>query len=313
MREIVELRPARVRVPGSTSNLGAGFDCLGLALDRSLTASFEPGPGPLRLEHTGTLESLRVQADDDLLRKTFVDRAAGAGVCPTGVLRAESDIPLARGLGSSAAAVVAGLTLADAALGRVPDHAATFSTAEALEGHPDNVAPALWGGLVVTARDADGAPRPMTFPVSEDVGFAYAAPGRELSTAAARASLPGAVPLPVAARGLGRMAALLRGLATADPALLRAGFSDDLHVPHRLALIPGGRAPLDAAVEAGAWAATISGAGSGLIAACPPDDAARVAEAMAASFRASTGPGGVVHFAARPDRAGLRVEEVACR
>ncbi|HSH46343.1 MAG TPA: hypothetical protein VK966_10915, partial [Longimicrobiales bacterium] len=75
----------------------------------------------------------------------------------------------------------------------------------------------------------------------------------------------------------------------------------------------GGRAALDAAVEAGAWAATISGAGSGLIAACPPDEAARVAEAMAASFRASGDPEGIVHFAARPDRTGLRVEEVAWR
>mgnify|MGYP001944740615 FL=1 len=307
----LELRPAGIRVPASTSNLGAGFDCLGLALDRSLAATFEPGPGTLRLERRGTLETLATPADDDLLVRTFTERIARAGAQATGVLCAESDIPLARGLGSSAAAVVAGLALADEALGREPDRDELLVVAEALEGHPDNVAPAIFGGLVVTARDADGASLPFRLPLSDAIGFAQAFPGRELATSAARKGLPEQVPLPVATRGLGRMAALVQGLATADPKLLSAGFSDDLHVPHRLALIPGGAAALQAAERAGAWAATISGAGSGLIAACPPERADDVAAAMAEAFRHAAGPEGVVHFTARPDTAGLRPLDTA--
>jgi len=105
------------------------------------------------------------------------------------------------------------------------------------------------------------------------------------------------------------MAALLQGLATGEPELLRIGFADELHVPHRLPLIPGGEAALAAAAEAGAWATTISGAGSGLIAACPLDRAETVAEAIAEAFRRATGADGVVQFAVRPDLDGVRAEE----
>src|SRR5690606_21586356 len=115
-------RPARVRVPASTSNLGAGFDCLGLALDRYLTAEYEPAGGALQLERGGTLTALRCGVDDDLLVRAFRARLARFGKgCPGGVIRVESEIPVSRGLGSSGAAVVAGIALADAVLGRVAE------------------------------------------------------------------------------------------------------------------------------------------------------------------------------------------------
>ena len=359
-----EPRPARVRVPASTSNLGSGFDCIGLAVSRFLDAAYEPDDAPLRIERAGTLAALRAGVEDDLLARTFRARLAAHGLSSArGTIRASSDIPLSRGLGSSAAAVVAGLALADAVAGREPaanddphhdrprPHFPRSSPARAegrmgadsrveqsggrgspthtrlseqeiaaalehdwlleatqLEGHPDNAAPAIFGGLVAVARDADGAPRVVPLPLSPDVGFAYAAPGAEVSTAAARRALPDAVRHDVAARGLGRLAALLHGLAVADPELIRIGFTDELHVPYRLPLIPGAQDAMDAARGAGAWAITISGSGSGLIAACEPARAAEVAAAMADAFRRAVGPDDVVHFPAMPALLGVRVE-----
>ncbi|MFW6078261.1 MAG: hypothetical protein ACODAE_01485, partial [Gemmatimonadota bacterium] len=188
-----------------------------------------------------------------------------------------------------------------------------------IEGHPDNVGPALFGGLVAVTTDADGRPVVFRPPLSHALGLAYAAPGAAISTAAARAALPDSVPHAAAVRTAGRMAALLHGLAHADPDALRLGFADELHVPYRLPLIPGAEAAIRAGHDAGAWAVTISGAGSGLIAACSPDAADAVARAMGDAFRERT-PGsttadaervdgtGVVAFAAHPDREGLRVE-----
>lgn len=308
------LRPASVRVPGSTSNLGAGFDCIGLAVQRRLTAAYEPGPEPLRIVREGTLAALHVSPEDDALLRAFAAELRRRGHTgeadsrPTGTIRAASDIPIGRGLGSSAAAIVAGLALAAAARGGPADPAELLARATELEGHPDNAAPALHGGLVAVARDADGCVRAVPLPLSPALGLAYAAPGEEVSTAMAREALPDTVHHDLAARGLGRMAALLRGLATAEPELLRIGFADELHVPHRLPLVPGATAATDAARRAGAWAVTISGAGSGLIAVCPPDRAAAVADAMAAAFRREAGPEGVVGFPAPPERDGLIVE-----
>ena len=323
-----EPRAARVRVPASTSNLGSGFDCIGLAVARYLDAAYEPDDAPLRVEREGTLAALSVGADDDILARAFRARLAAHGVSDArGTIRASSDIPLSRGLGSSAAAVVAGLALADAAAGKLPPecageapgHAPAHALAPAhhtdwldlateLEGHPDNAAPAIFGGLVAVAREENGALRVVPLPLSPDVGFAYAAPGAEVSTAAARRALPESVPHAVATRALGRLAALLHGLAVADAELIRIGFTDELHVPYRLPLIPGAKEAMDAAREAGAWAVTISGSGSGLIAACEPARAEDVAAAMADAFRRAAGPDGVVYFPAQPALVGVRVE-----
>lgn len=332
----------RVRVPASTSNLGAGFDCIGLALDRYLSVTYEPGPGPLRLERDGmptpadalpsgaalaplAPESPAIprssggpqgddepQADDDLFTRAFRASLAHRGIVePGGVLRAHSEIPVGRGLGSSAAAVVAGLALAAAVAGDELDRTVLLDQALPWEGHPDNAAPALFGGLVAVARDHERRSRPVALPLAEHVGFAFAAPGARVSTAQARSILPQRVDRDVATRSLGRIAALLRGLALADPTLIRIGLLDELHVPYRLALIPGAQAALDTAQEAGAWGATISGSGSGLIALCPPARAAAIAEAMAVVFRREESAEGAVSFAARPDRGGAQVDDGA--
>jgi homoserine kinase len=302
------LRHARVRVPGSTSNLGAGFDTIGLAIRRYLTASYAPGGASLVLERHGTLAALPAEDADDHLVRAFCRQARRLGVAdPVGRITVDSEIPVCRGLGSSGAAIVAGLLLAAGAAGEQRwDARALLSEATQQEGHPDNVAAALHGGLVGIARDTDGM-RAFRLSLSDHLGFAFAAPGVELSTPAARAALPATVPHAVAARALGRLVALLRGLATGEPEALRIGFDDELHVPYRLPLIPGAAAALDAARRAGAWAVTISGSGSGLIAVGPPPSAAAVAEAMGRAFGEAAGPAGVVAFATAPDFQGGRL------
>jgi homoserine kinase len=293
------LHAAAVRVPCSTSNLGAGFDCIGLALERWLDARYLPDDGPLRIERGGTLRSIQADTDDDILVHAFRAGLRARGVeTATGLIHATSDIPIARGLGSSGAATVAGLVLAAAALGQALDREAELQRAYELEHHPDNAAPSLYGGLVAVAR-GDDMLRPLSLPLADELTFVFAAPDVEVSTRRAREALPDQVPHAVAARGLGRVAALVQGFASGDPVLLRIGFEDELHVPYRLPLIPLAQEAMDAGREAGAFAVTISGSGSGLIAVTARDRSHAVAEAMARAF------GGGVAFTSDADRRGV--------
>jgi homoserine kinase len=287
----------RVRVPGSTSNLGAGFDTIGLAVSRYLTAEYQAGDGPLAIDRRGTLASLQGMPEElDLFAQAM------RSVCPSlgGTLVLDSEIPVGRGLGSSAAAVVGGLTLGAAVGSSTVD---VLRTARRWESHLDNVAPCLLGGLVAVVESE-------AFPLvlAPGIAFAYAAPGVPLSTARARAALPATIPHGEAARALGHLAALIRGLETADVALLKLGLSDRLHVPYRLPLIPGGAEVREAGLAAGAWGVTVSGAGSGLLAVTAPEKAASVADAMAAAFRAAAGPEGVVAFPLVPDSRGVTLD-----
>ena len=291
-------------MPGSTSNLGSGFDCIGLALDRFLDVTYAPGDAPLTVQRAGTLAPLDIPATDDAIVRAFVQALAARDIAPAGQLRATSTIPLARGLGSSAAASVAGLALAAAALGEPLDRPALLVHAARLEGHPDNAAPAIFGGLVLVALET-GEPAAFPLALSRRIAFAYAAPALEVSTRHARAVLPQHVPHATAVRGLSRAAALVQGLATGDADLLRIGFADELHVPYRLPLIPHVHEARAAALRAGAWAVTISGSGSGLIAVGPPGSEVPVAQAMAAAF-AADGEAGVIAFPVKPEVEGVR-------
>lgn len=296
---------AGVRVPCSTSNLGSGFDTLGIALDLYLEADFEPGGSELEAVRSGTLAALDAEGEaGDHLAWAFVRTLAAEGAAPRGVLSTSSEIPVARGLGSSAAALVAGHDLARAALGLPSDPRASFRFASDREGHGDNAAPCALGGLRAVVPTPTG-PRALALELSPSVGFAYAAPGHRLATAEARAALPRQVPHATAVAQLGHLAALIRGLAVGDPDLLRTGVTDGLHVPHRAPLIPGALGAMEAALGAGAWAVTISGSGSGLIAMGPLDRVEAVAEAMHEAFeaRASAGPG--VRFVLAPDFEGI--------
>ena len=298
------MRTIRVRVPCSTSNLGAGFDCIGLALDRYLTATLHVADTPLEVERRGTLASLGENAHDDLV--------AAAARSQKGELRGrlvlDSEIPVGRGLGSSAAAAVAGLMIAHALKGERSEKNVIAAAAASLEGHPDNAVPATFGGLmaaITEVKDSIETIRVHRLRLSTAMRFVYAAPQAIVSTKSARQTLPEQVDHGAATRGLARVIALIEGLAEADPEMLRIGFTDELHVPYRLPLIPGGENALHAAWKAGAYAATISGSGSGLIAVCPPDVEFEVLDAMRVSFEHATSAEAIA-FIATPDLHGAQ-------
>jgi len=272
----------RVRVPASSSNLGAGFDCIGVAVDRWLVASVTPEAGSgISIRRRGRLTAVSVAVDEDLLARGF--RAAGGR---GGAIDATSDIPVGCGLGSSAAAIVAGALLADAALELNLTPQQIVEIATTIEGHPDNVAPAVYGGAVLSVRTPSGlVSTPLT--VASGLELVLAVPPFPSDTKAARAALPQTLPHSDAVLAASRAAALVQGLSTGDGALLGAALDDVLHVPFRRARIPGYDAVVRAAQDAGAFGATLSGAGSAILAIAPRDRATAVGAAMIAAWRSA--------------------------
>lgn len=278
--------PLAVRVPASTSNLGPGFDLVGLALSLFLEARLDelrPGTAPATLAELEGTAAAWPRSADNLLVRAFdlaFSRLGGEGA---GVLSARSEIPRAGGFGSSGAAVAAGLLLGSAAAPRdaTPDELLAWGVE--LEGHPDNVAASLRGGLTLCHPNAgpEGRPLVLRSRLAPSIAIALAWPERSLTTSASRGVLPDAVPFADAVENPRRLALLLEGLRSGDGELLAAGERDRLHVPYRLPLIEGAAEALAAARAAGAWLATISGAGSGLIALCEHERAAEVAHALA--------------------------------
>ena len=276
-----------VRVPASTSNLGAGFDCVGIAVSRWLqvTAYVEPEAArDVTIERSGTLRVLSLSAEQDLLCTGFAAacRAAGRAVPRGLVLEADSDIPIERGLGSSAAAIVAGATAARELLALDLDERSLIPLATELEGHPDNAAAAIYGGAVLVVSPPTEV-RPLQ--VHPSLALVFAVPDFGMATAVARAALPPTLPHAVASSGAARAAALVAGLASGDRALLAAGLDDVLHVPYRRALVSGYDAVTGAATAAGAFGATLSGSGSSIVAVAPRDRAAAVGGAMVRAWR----------------------------
>src|SRR6059036_2735761 len=223
-----------VRVAGSTSNLGAGFDCVGVAVGRWLqvTAQATRGGKPVVIERGGTLRALDTAPEADLLYRGFAAacRRAGREVPGHLALTADSDIPVARGLGSSAAATVAGAAAAAVLLElELPPHALAALCTDG-EGHPDNVAPAVYGGATLALQGPEGLTiTPLA--VHASLALVFAIPDFTVETKRARAVLPRTVPHAHAVVAAGKSAALVHGLAHADPALLSAGLDDVLHVP----------------------------------------------------------------------------------
>ena len=278
---------ARVRVPATSSNLGSGFDCIGIAVDRWLVASVTLGGTGISIRRGGTLSAVRVRADQDLFTRGFRAACAAGGASPTGggaTIEATSDIPVGCGLGSSAAAIVAGALLADAAFELDLSRARILEIATAIEGHPDNVAPAIHGGAVLSVHTPAGLVA-SSLRVSPAIELLIAVPPFPNNTRAARAALPHMLPHSDAVVAANRAAALVQGLATGDGALLGAALDDVLHVPFRRARIPGYDAVVAAAQGAGAFGATLSGAGSAIVAIAPRDRSAAVGSAMIAAWR----------------------------
>ncbi len=278
---------ARVRVPASSSNLGAGFDCIGVAIDRWLVASVSLAETHgVALRRRGRLTAVSVPVHEDLLVRGFLAACAAARTAaPGAAIDAASDIPVGCGLGSSAAALVAGALLADAALELNLTRPQIVEVATAIEGHPDNVAPAVYGGAVLTVRGTAGRLVSTSLHVAPSLELLIAVPPFQSDTKTARALLPPTLPHADAVVAASRAAALVQGLATGDAALLGAALDDVLHVPFRRARIPGYDAVVAAAQQAGAFGATLSGAGSAILAIAPRDRSAAVGAAMIAAWR----------------------------
>ena len=246
----------RVHVPATLANLGSGFDALGVALGLYLEAEAEPA-GEDRFHYAG--EGYVPDRPDNLVHEAFRAAFSRAGrQAPTVEIRVFNPIPLARGMGSSAAARVAGAALADRLLGSALGLEGVFEVATALEGHPDNVAPAVFGGFQLALADP---PLHLELPRPEGLRFVVAVPGRPVPTKEARAALPAQVPHTDARFNLARAALWPAALAAGRFELLAEAARDRLHQPYRLNLMPGAAEAIEAALAAGALAAFVGGAG----------------------------------------------------
>ncbi len=283
-----------IRVPASTSNLGPGFDLLGLCLSMYLDVEVE-ALRPDRAHERSSVEGEALEwpePSECMFFRAFDHARRMQDDPPLGlVVRVRSQIPIGRGFGSSGAAAAAGLLLANA-LSRAPAARATLiEWGLELEGHPDNSTASLCGGCTLALPHARGV-RVVGVEVHRSIGFALAWPASLLPTSEARKVLPPEVPFRDAVENPRRLAMLIAGLECGDPELLRLGEEDRLHVPFRLPRIAGGERALAAAREAGAWLATISGSGSGLLALGPHAKMARIAAAMREVLEAADGPAG---------------------
>jgi homoserine kinase len=258
------VNPLRVRVPASSANLGPGFDCLGLALALYLEVTLTPAEADA-LRYRG--EGHVADTPDNLIHQGFREVYRHVHKTPPKVrFDAFNAIPLARGLGSSSAALVAGLALADASLGHPLGKDGVFALAAAIEGHPDNIAPAVYGGFTVSAKDETGRFVSRSFVFPETWTLLFGVPDFELPTSRARAVLPGRYSRADAILAASRAALWPVAVMTRDASLLRVASRDVLHEPYREPLITRFKEAKARLEEAGAAACYLSGAGPSLAA-----------------------------------------------
>ena len=269
MKNFTDKNRVVVRVPGTSANCGPGFDCLGVAttiynyIDLTLLRSSR-----LTVEASGEgadkiplgKKNLTWQAIRRLLQEVGrADDFKGA------IIRTKNNVPLSRGLGSSSTAIVAGLTAANEILGAPLDKNGLLKLATEIEGHPDNVAPAIFGGFTVSVMSG-GDVQTFSFMPRIKLKLIVTVPDFELSTRLARKVLPKNVALKDAIFNVSRASMLVAALVKGREDLLPFAFDDALHQPYRQKLVPGMTEVFTAAREAGALGAAISGAGSCLIA-----------------------------------------------
>ncbi len=265
-------RRVAVEVPASSANLGAGYDCLGVALDlvdriEVEVRGWSRGEIELTVDGEGK-EELTEDRENRFVQGLEATLRELRGELPDGVgwrIQMHNQIPLGRGLGSSAAATVAGVLAADALVEGGLDMAAKLRIACAVEGHPDKAAAALLGGFVVSA-EIDGVVEAVRFDATRDLRAVLFIPDLRLPTSEMRRALPASVPLADAVANLGALAVGVAGIAAGRTDLLRRLTVDRLHEPYRAAVYPQLPRMVAAAREAGALGACLSGAGSTILA-----------------------------------------------
>lgn len=258
-----------VKVPGTSANCGPGFDCLGLAatiyneLEMTLLEDER-----LIIESSGDGAETIPTDDKNIVWKSarmVLERSDNAEKFKGAIIRMENHIPMSRGLGSSAAAIVAGLTAANAIVGTPFNRNEILKFATEIEGHPDNVAPAIFGGFTVSTVDK-GVVQTFSFTPKIKLKLVVAVPDFPLSTRVARQVLPKSVPLKDAVFNVGRAAMLVAALIEGKERFLSTAFDDALHQPYRTKLVPGMQEVFSAAKKSGALGVALSGAGPCLIA-----------------------------------------------
>lgn len=253
-----------VRVPATSANLGPGFDCLGLAVSLQLSVSAQPSAHD-QLNYCG--EGSISDTPHNLIHQGFHSVYQAVEQQPPKIrFDVDNPIPLARGLGSSSAALVAGAALADRLLGEPLGRNGLFQLTAKMEGHPDNVAPAIYGGFTVSALTDNGTYLCQPLPLPETWHFLFAVPDFELLTSKARGILPESYSRPDIIFNTSRTALWTTAVALNKPELLGVASQDRLHEPYRETLIPGLAECRTRLLELGAAAAYLSGAGPSLAA-----------------------------------------------
>lgn len=250
-----------VRAPGSSANLGPGFDALAVAIDLWMQIDVRPCEGQALVD-AGAPD---LHGGDNLVLTTARRVAADNGWrLPGASVSIQSDIPVARGLGSSAAAIVCGIALASELSGHRLDSQQVIDQAGAIEGHADNIAAAALGGITVAIKTSTGF---QTAQLARDLPWTAVlfVPRQTGLTVDARGILPMQVPIEDAAFNVGRSALLVHALRTGDEAALRAAMEDRLHEPYRQALYPHLELIRKRALEAGAACACLSGSGPAIL------------------------------------------------
>lgn len=274
----------KVRVPGTSANCGPGFDVIGIACtiynELELTLTTKP---QCVIEVEGEGSSGIPKDDRNIAYQAVMLVLNKVQSNLQGVhLRMKNDIPMARGLGSSAAAIVAGLVAANIATGEQLTQQDILELATSLEGHPDNVAPAIFGGICISAMAGDEVHSLKILPPKK-LYLVVAVPEFGLSTKAARQVLPKMLPFKDAVFNVGRASLLVAAISQGEFKLLSHALEDKIHQPYREKLIPGMTDVFKAAVSAGALGAAISGAGSCLVA-FAENNLEAIGEAMVDTF-----------------------------
>ncbi len=272
------LNKITVRAPATTANMGPGFDSLGMALEVFNTISIErTDQFAIRITGNGAGE-LSTGPDNMVYRGIAAVYEAQDKAPPPLTISCHNEIPLRRGLGSSAAAISGGMVAANLLLGQPLPLEKLLRLADAIEGHPDNVAPALFGGCQVVIREGDSLVS-VPCPVDERFKAVLLVPNVEIPTDEARAVMPKQIPMQDAVHNIGRVALLALALSRGDSKRLALATQDVLHQPYRSPLFPPMTGIFDAAMKAGACGVFLSGSGSTILALTEsrPED---VAEAM---------------------------------
>lgn len=228
-----------MRVPGSSANLGPGFDALGVALNVFLECRFAPAP-KLSIRVTGRDAHLIPPTEENLIWQTALAVATHARKqLPPVQLAIHNDIPLGKGLGSSAAALTAGVVIAERLLGLDWPQSRVLDEAARLEGHPDNVAACVLGSIVASAVEPGGITRSIRLEMPKNFGIAVVVPDYAVPTREARAVLPDRFPLCDVVFNIQRASLLIAALATGDTSVFPTVLDDRLHQPFRSQLVPG--------------------------------------------------------------------------